>query len=481
MRVYALIVAVAAGTLLLVPAGGQEGEGPSKKPRAEQSADKVKDLQKERLATLKTVAEMEAELYKIGQGTTDAMLEARVLVAEAELEAAEKESDRVAVLKNLVETLKACEETAKARKVAAAGTEAEVLRAKARRLAAQIRLEQAQARAPAKGNGAAKQAEPKQERIVVTSPQAKDVVVAEQFTCQIRARRHIDVRSQQSGYIESVHVQEGQAVKQGDVLFKVAPQLFKAKLDTELAEVEIAALNLRNAERLFQSKTVSAEEVALAKARLASAQAKAELAKAELDLTIIRAPFDGLIGRVQQQPGSLVTERDILTTLSDNSVMCVYFQVPEARYLEFLESPTKDRPSEAELVLSGGRKFKEAGKIAGVGTEFDSDTGSIPFRADFPNPEGRLRHGMSGTLLLPKTLASAIVIPQRAVFASLGTHYVYVVDKDNVAHQREIVIRCELADTLVIHQGLDPSDRIVVEGIRQIRDGEKVEYELQRP
>jgi membrane fusion protein (multidrug efflux system) len=252
-------------------------------------------------------------------------------------------------------------------------------------------------------------------------------------------------------------------------------------LDAELAEVQLATLNLKNTEKLFQKKVVSEDELALLKAKLAGAEAKAKLAAAELDLTAIRAPFDGIIDRLQQQVGSLVTERDVLTTLSDNSVMWVYFQVPEATYLEYMAKPAKDLTGDAQLVLAGGRPFPQPGKIGAIEAQFACDNGTIPFRADFPNPDDLLRHGMSGNVLIHKTLNKAIVIPQRATFSYLDKPAVYVVDKDDVAHRREIVIQHELADDFVIKQGLDASDKIVLEGIGQIQDGEKLEYEFRKP
>jgi biotin carboxyl carrier protein len=136
-----------------------------------------------------------------------------VLLAEAELDAAEKAADRITILKKLVEALKQYEEVAKAKKERAEASEVPILMIKARRLEAEIRLERAQSQAQAKN------AKPEEKKVMVTTPQAKDVVINQQFVSQIRSRRHIDVRSQQSGYLEEIHVKEGQAVKQGDVLF----------------------------------------------------------------------------------------------------------------------------------------------------------------------------------------------------------------------------------------------------------------------
>jgi membrane fusion protein (multidrug efflux system) len=319
-------------------------------------------------------------------------------------------------------------------------------------------------------------------KIVVTSPKAKDVLITQQYVCQIHSRRNIKVCALQNGYLQEIPVKEGQAVKKGDLMFKIVPTLYKAKLDAELAEVQLAQLELNNTDRLFKDKVVSRNEVALYQAKLAKAQAKAKLAEAELNFTLVSAPFDGIVDRLHEQHGSLIKEGDVLTTLSDNSVMWVYFNVPEARYLEFMAGVGPDQDGhQIELVLANGSKYRHGGKIGAVEAQFNNETGNIPFRADFPNPDGFLRHGMTGNVLIHRTLNNAIVIPQRATFEILDRRYVYVVGKDDVVHQREIVVQHELDDLFVINRGLGVDDRIVYEGTRQVHEGEKAEYEFRPP
>ena len=123
---------------------------------------------------------------------------------------------------------------------------------------------------------------------------------------------------------------------------------------------------------------------------------------------------------------------------------------------------------------------RRAGKIGAIEAKFNNETGNIPFRADFPNPDRLLRHGQTGNVLIHRTLNNAIVIPQRATFEILDKRYVYVVGKDDVVHQREIVIQHEMDDIFVIKKGLDVNDKIVLEGVRQVHDGDKVEYEFRQ-
>jgi membrane fusion protein (multidrug efflux system) len=326
---------------------------------------------------------------------------------------------------------------------------------------------------------------PQHHKIAVTSPEVKDVLVTQQYVCQIHSRRHINVCALENGYLKEIPIKEGQAVKQGDVMFEIVPILFQAKLDAEKAEVQLAEIELKNTRLLYEHKPpiVSLPEVKLAEAKLAKAQARLKLAEAELNFTTVRAPFDGIVDRLQQQHGSLIKEGDVLTTLSDNSVMWVYFNVPEAQYLEYMSGPNLDKESrQIELVLANGSKFPYSGRIGAIEAKFNNETGNIPFRADFPNPDGLLRHGQTGNVMIHRTLPNALVIPQRAVFEILDKQYVYVVDQDDVVHMREIVIQKEqLEDVFVIKRGLCAEDKFVLEGVRQVRDGEKVECEFRPP
>jgi membrane fusion protein (multidrug efflux system) len=365
-------------------------------------------------------------------------------------------------------------------------------------------------------------------RTVVTSPLAKDVVVTKTYVCQIHSRRHIEVRAIDSGYLQQIHIQEGQKVKRGDVLFKIVPVLYQAKLDTEAAEAELAQIKYNNTKNLTNRAVVSEQELALAKAELARAKARVGLAQAEYNFTDLRAPFDGIVDRQQQQQGSLVNEGDVLSTLSDNEVMWVYFNVPEARYLEYKASLEKES-LDVELKLANGEVFPYPGKIGAIEAEFNNETGNIAFRADFPNPDNLLRHGQTGTILIHHKLHDAVVIPQRSTFEILANKYVYVIEPGTkqasqpaspegsgndhkpaaqhgepaveqgasaaahggktgakatghgIVRQRQIVIRDELEDIYLINTGVSVTDKIIFEGVRQVRDGESVEYELEPP
>lgn len=331
--------------------------------------------------------------------------------------------------------------------------------------------------------------------ILVTNAVKKNVVTTQAYVCQIHSCQHIEVRALEGGYLQEIRVKEGQAAKKGELLFKIQPIIYEARLATEVAEVQRAQIEFDNAKSLAEKGIVSPPELALKKAELAKAEAKVTLARAELNFTDIKAPFDGIVDRQRNQLGSLIEEGDVLTTFSDNSLMWVYFNVPEARYLEYKADLDKDKsnPSDPndhtkntqhlkiELKLANEKIFNQPGVIGAIEADFNNTTGNIAFRADFPNPNALLRNGQTGTILMHRRLDDAIVIPQRATYEILAKRYVYILDEKDVVHQRDITIESEQDDIFVIRDGLKEGDKIVLEGLRQVRDGDKVEYEFRAP
>ncbi|HWA99929.1 MAG TPA: efflux RND transporter periplasmic adaptor subunit [Pirellulales bacterium] len=322
--------------------------------------------------------------------------------------------------------------------------------------------------------------EPEQ-TIVVTTPMIEDVMITESFVCQIRSRRHIEVRALEGGYLEKILINEGQAVKKGSLMFQILPVLYKAKLDAENAKAELAALKYKYTQELASKKVVSENELALSKVEMAEAQAKATQAAAELNFTDIRAAFDGIVDRLLQREGSLIKEGDILTTLADNSEMWVYFNVPEKYYLHYMAARKEREKDKIELVLADGETFPQPGKINAIEADFNNQNGNIKFRADFANPDGLLRHGQTGTIKIQRSLKNALVIPQRATFDILDKRYVWVVDKNDTVHQTLITVTNELEDIFVVGSGLGVGDKIVLEGVREVEEGQKVQYEFVAP
>ncbi|RYD50848.1 MAG: efflux RND transporter periplasmic adaptor subunit [Sphingobacteriales bacterium] len=323
--------------------------------------------------------------------------------------------------------------------------------------------------------------EDEQTKFVVTSVLKADTSLTKQYVCQVRAISHIELRAQEQGYLQKIFVDEGQFVRQGQPLFQVMPNLYQAEKQRAEAEASYAGIEYQNTKRLADSNVVSPTEAKLARAKLAQAQAAVNLAKVHLQFTDIRAPFSGIIDRFQVRLGSLVEDGQLLTTLSDNSQMWIYFNVPEAEYLDFKSNPQNDTAIPVQLLMANGQIFDQKGYVKTIEADFDNETGNIAFRATFPNPKGLLRHGETGNILVHKPVPNALIIPQKATMEIMDKKYVYALDRNSKVQLRPITIAAELPDLYIVGSGLAEGDRILLEGIRKVQNGQKITYDYQEP
>lgn len=325
--------------------------------------------------------------------------------------------------------------------------------------------------------------EEKEEEVdyLVTSPLQRDTLVTKEYVAQIHAISHIELRALEKGYLQKIYVDEGQSVKQGQLMFQIMPMIYEAETQKAQAEANFAEIEYKNTKSLADSNVVSKNELALGKAKLDKAKAELGLAKAHLGFTQIRAPFNGIMDHFQGRLGSLVNEGDLLTTLSDNSKMWVYYNVPEAEYLDYKTQIIKDGALKVELQMANNKLFDYPGLVETIEADFNNETGNIAFRATFPNPKGLLRHGETGNILVKLPLKNALIIPQKATFEVLEKKYVYVLDKNNVIRSREITIEAELPNIFVVKSGLTKDDKILLEGLRQVKENEKIHSKFVKP
>lgn len=326
-----------------------------------------------------------------------------------------------------------------------------------------------------------KEEKEKEIKFLVTSPLKKDTTITREYVCQIHAIQHIEVRALEKGYLEKIYVDEGQSVKKGQLMFQIMPMVYDAEMQKAKAEADFAEIEYQNTKQLHEKNVVSPNELALAKAKFDKAKAELLLAQVHLGFTVIKAPFDGIMDHFQVRLGSLINEGDLLTTLSDNSEMWVYFNVPEAEYLNYKTHATEENLLKVNLLMANNQLFKYNGVVKAIEADFNNETGNIAFRATFPNPEGLLRHGETGNVEMTVPLRNAIIIPQKSTYEILEKKYVFVVDKNNIVHSKEIVIASEMPDLYIIKEGLSANDKILLEGIRKVKDGDKIDYEYEDP
>lgn len=315
-------------------------------------------------------------------------------------------------------------------------------------------------------------------KFLVTSAVQKDTLIFHEYVSQIHSISHIELRSQERGYLQNIYVDEGQFVKKGQLMFQIMPLLYQAEMNKAQAEVDFVEIEYQNTKSLADSNIVSPKELALAKAHLDKTKAELSMAQAHLGFTEIRAPFDGMVGLFNVRLGSLVDEGDLLTTLSDNSKMWVYFNVPEAEYLDYITKIKSDSLLKVKLKMANNQLFEYTGIVETIEADFNNETGNIAFRATFLNPKGILRHGETGDILMPIFLKNALIIPQKATFDILDKKFVFVVDKNNLVRSTQITVGLEMPHLYVVTSGIDANDKIILEGLRNVKNNDKIKSEF---
>lgn len=315
------------------------------------------------------------------------------------------------------------------------------------------------------------------------------------YPATIKGKTDIDIRPQVSGFITKVHVDEGQRVHKGQVLFTLDQVQFQAAVDQAQAAVALAqtgvntaALTAKTKQQLYEKNIISEYENQLAQNSLAQAeaqlaQAKAGLVTAQKNMayTVVTAPSDGIVGKIPNREGSLASPSmaQPLTTVSDTGDVYAYFSLTEKDLLNMtnngastLEERLKSMP-EVQLRLADGSIYPYTGKIATVSGMVDNSTGSSTVRALFKNSNGMLRSGSTGQVLVPNHLENIISIPQKATSELQGKKFVYVVNDSNMVSSVPVEISpVDDGKNYVVLSGLEPGQRIVIEGVGTVvRDG----------
>jgi len=325
-------------------------------------------------------------------------------------------------------------------------------------------------------------------QLPVLTLSGRDTVLQTAYVADIQAVKNVEIRARVKGFLEAIYVDEGKMVKKGQLLFRINDDEYRttlSKAHAALQNAEAAAratqLEVERVQLLVDRHVVVPSELEVAKARLAADKAAIEEARSavtsaenHLSYTSVRAPFDGLIDRIPLKPGSLIDEGTLLTSLSDISAMFAYFSFPENEYLQYQRtkelSPQKSSDS-VKLVLADGSNYPYHGKIETVEGEIEQTTGSIDFRARFPNPQQLLRHGATAKLYISTRADNVLLVPQRSVFDIQDKSYVYLVGADNKLRMQSFVPLTRFSHYYIVKQGLQPADRILYEGAQNVREG----------
>ncbi len=315
------------------------------------------------------------------------------------------------------------------------------------------------------------------------------------YPATIKGRTDIAIRPQVTGFITKVHVDEGQQVTKGQVLFTLDQVQFQAAVESARAAVKVAETGVQTAQltadnkrTLFDKNIISEYEwqmadnaLAQAKAQLAQAQANLVTAQKNLAYTTVTSPSNGVIGSIPNREGSLASPSSAqpLTTVSDNSEVYAYFSLNEKDLLDLTENGAKSlnasvsQMPEVTLRLANGDIYPYKGKVATVSGMIDNSTGAATVRALFDNKDGMLRSGSTGQVLIPNNFEQIIMIPQSATSELQNVRFAYVVTDSNTIKATPVQVS-EINDgkNFIVTAGLQPGQRIAVEGIgTKVRDG----------
>ncbi|ARQ02460.1 efflux RND transporter periplasmic adaptor subunit [Pseudorhodoplanes sinuspersici] len=356
------------------------------------------------------------------------------------------------------------------------------------------------------GNASSDEAPAKQAAalpVSVSVVQQRDVSVWDEFSGRLEAIERVEVRSRVAGAVQSVHFREGALVKQNDLLITIDPAPYAAEV--ERAEAQVVAAEARVAltkaemdrgRQLSDTRIISVRDLDQrqnayreAEANLRAAQAALQSAKLNLDYTQVRAPVAGRVGKLEITVGNLVAAgpgAPVLTTLVSVNPIYASFNADEQIVSRALQSlgdngynydQIERIPVEMSTITSNGTSFK--GKMQLIDNQFDAGTGTVRVRAVFDNADGRLIPGQFARLRMGQAKAEpALAVSERAIGTDQDKKYVLVVDADNKATYREVVLGPSVQGLRVVTQGLKSGERIVVNGLQRVRPGAVVEPQI---
>lgn len=330
----------------------------------------------------------------------------------------------------------------------------------------------------------------------VETVQATTADLKTSYPATIKGMQDIEIRPKVSGYLVKLLVDEGSTVHKGQPLFLIDSEQYRASVKAAQAQIRVCKANIatqkltvENKRMLFKQNIISNYDLQMAvntlasyEAQLAAAQAQLQSAEDNLRWCTVTSPADGVVGSIPYRVGSLVSAQsaEALTTVSNISKMYVYFSMTEKQLLALtreaggINAAIKKMPA-VSLVLSDGSTYSQNGTISTVSGVIDPSTGSVQMRATFDNAQHILRSGGTGSILVPTHANDAIIVPQSATFDVQDKKFVYVVNNDKSVATREITVLPQNdGQTYVVASGLRSGERIVVDGVNQLKNGQKI-------
>lgn len=330
----------------------------------------------------------------------------------------------------------------------------------------------------------------------VVTLQSQEADLKTTYPATIKGMQDIEIRPKVAGYLTKLLVDEGSTVRKGQALFLIDSEQYQAAVKSAQAQIRVCQANIatqkltvENKKLLFDQKIISSYDYQMAvntlasyEAQLAAAQAQLQSAQDNLRWCTVTSPSDGVVGSIPYRVGSLVSSSSTepLTTVSNIQKMHVYFSMTEKQLLALtrenggVNAALQKMPA-VGLQLADGTTYSISGTVSTASGVIDPTTGSVQMRADFDNPQHILRSGGTGAIVVPTHSKDAIMVPQKATFDVQDKKFVYVVNGNNTVATREIVVLPQNdGQTFVVSSGLRAGEKIVVDGVNQLKNGQKI-------
>lgn len=330
----------------------------------------------------------------------------------------------------------------------------------------------------------------------VQTVQTTEASLNTSYPATIKGVQDIEIRPKIAGHITKVLVDEGDFVSAGQPLFLIDAVQYQAAVKSAKAAVAVVKANIatqqltvNNKKQLLEKKIISQYDYDIAANTLKSyeaqlAQSQAALVEAENNLSYctVKSPATGVVGSIPYRVGSLVSSSsaEALTTVSNISNVYVYFSMTEKQLLALTKESGGITKAMAAmpaitLVMADGTQYSETGKVTAISGVIDQSTGAVQMRATFNNAGRVLRSGGTGSVLIPTHSDNAILVPQKSTYEIQNKKFVYVLGQDNTVAQREIEVLPQNDGTnYVVISGLRAGERIVVDGVNQLKNGQKI-------
>ena len=311
-----------------------------------------------------------------------------------------------------------------------------------------------------------------------------DATVYTLFPVQIQSENDVAIYPRATGYVRKIHVKEGDNVKKGSPILQIDDSEYIQTVNATKAVYDNAQLEVTKLKPLVEKDIISPLQLKTAESNAQAALAAYENAKINLSYTMITSPVSGVIGRITLREGSLLTAgiATPITTVASTGDVFAYFSFDEKSLLQLADNDNIRTSLKqivaniplVELALATGQIYEHKGKVELGSSLIDPTTGSLQMKGIFPNPEAVLHSGSTGTIRIPAIYKNAIIIPQKATYDIQDKKMTFTVDADNVVRATNIKVLNNTSDSFIIDEGLLEGDRIGLDGVGKVKDGDVI-------